>query len=69
MTSAVSLSNSAHVSAVNRRNIKTKPVNGGRIKFGICPLCDRKGYYKMHQRYERCRHCGMYRILLPGQDF
>ena len=39
------------------------------IKFGICPLCYKKGYYKIPQRYEHCRLCGMYRILVPGQDF
>ncbi len=69
MINAANLTNRAHSSTVNRRDIKTKQDNGGRIKFDICPLCDRKGYYKMHRRYEHCRLCGMYRILLPGQDF
>ena len=69
MINAANLTNRAHSSTVNRRDIKTKQVNGKSTKFDICPLCDRKGYYKMHQRYEHCRLCGMYRILLPGQDF
>ena len=69
MINAADRTNSAQSSTVNRRSIKTKQDNGRRIKFDFCPLCDRKGYYKMHRRYEHCRLCGMYRILLPGQDF
>ena len=40
-----------------------------KIKFAICPCCGRKGYYKVWCNYEKCRYCGFYRLLLPGQDF
>ena len=53
----------------NAQGTTAKQVKSKRIKFDICPLCDRKGYYKIHRRYEHCRLCGMYRILVPGQDF
>ena len=69
MINAANLTNRAHSSTENTQKIATKQVKSRRIKFDFCPLCDRKGYYKMHQRYEHCRLCGMYRILLPGQDF
>jgi len=45
----------------------TKRENG--TKFAYCPCCSRKGFYKMRYRYERCRYCGLHRVLLPGQDF
>jgi len=69
MVNAVDLTNWTHNSTESGQNIKTTPPDTRRIKFDICPLCDRKGYYKIHQRYEHCRLCGMYRILVPGQDF
>lgn len=42
---------------------------GKGTKFVHCPCCDKKGFYKVPCRYERCRYCGFYRMLLPGQDF
>ena len=38
-------------------------------KFTYCPHCHRRGLYKVRYHYERCRYCGLYRVLLPGQDF
>ena len=38
-------------------------------KFIYCPHCQRRGLYKVRHQYERCRYCGLYRVLLPGQDF
>jgi hypothetical protein len=43
--------------------------NGNGKKLGICPCCGRKGLYKIPRQYERCRCCGLHRILVPGQDF
>ena len=69
MVNAANLTNRAHSTIENTQKIAAEQVKSKRIKFDICPLCDRKGYYKIHQRYEHCRLCGMYRILVPGQDF
>ena len=69
MVNAVNLSRWAPDTVENMQEPATKQVKSRRIKFDICPLCDRRGYYKIHQRYEHCRLCGMYRILVPGQDF
>ncbi len=55
--------------AANRQNGKTRNNRGNGIRFGFCPCCGRKGYYKVTRRYEHCRCCGFQRILLPGQDF
>ena len=46
-----------------------KPRNGNGLRFAYCPHCARKGLYKVARRYERCRCCGLHRMLLPGQDF
>ena len=45
----------------------TRQENGR--KFIYCPHCHRRGLYKVKYHYERCRYCGLYRVLLPGQDF
>ena len=50
-------------------NEKNGDRNGNGIKFVYCPYCNKKGLYKMARRYERCRCCGLHRVLLPGQDF
>jgi uncharacterized protein (DUF983 family) len=42
---------------------------GGRLKFGFCPRCNKKGYYKVLRSYEHCKLCGLHMILVPGQDF
>ena len=36
--------------------------------FTDCPACGRKQLYK-RGHLERCRKCGYYRILPPGQDW
>ncbi len=55
--------------AINGQNGKRGNRNGNGVRFGFCPCCGRKGFYKVPCRYERCRCCGLHRILLPGQDF
>ena len=50
------------------RNGKGENRNNG-LKFAYCPCCNKKGLYKVARRYERCRCCGLHRVLLPGQDF
>ena len=42
--------------------------NGNLIKFSLCPCCRKKGFYK-NGHSEKCRYCGYWRIVLPGQDF
>lgn len=49
-------------------NGQTNKNNKGR-KLNYCPHCDKKGLYKISRSYERCRYCGIYRLLIPGQDF
>jgi len=41
---------------------------GNGIKYSNCPHCGRKGLHKNSHK-ERCRYCGLKRVLLPGQDF
>ncbi len=53
---------------VGYRNEKGENRNNG-LKFAYCPCCNKKGLYKVARRYERCRCCGLHRVLLPGQDF
>ncbi len=53
---------------VGYRNGKGENRNNG-LKFAYCPCCNKKGLYKVARRYERCRCCGLHRVLLPGQDF
>jgi len=55
--------------AINGQNGKRLYKNGNGVRFGFCPHCGRKGLYKVPHQYERCRCCGLHRILLPGQDF
>ena len=50
-------------------NGKGKNRNGNGLRFAYCPHCNKKGLYKVARRYERCRCCGLHRVLLPGQDF
>ena len=69
MVNAANLTSWVPGTIEDKQQTATKQVNSKRIKFDICPICDRKGYYKIHQRYEHCRLCGMYRILVLGQDF
>ena len=57
----------AYVAAINGQNGKSG--NGNGVRFGFCPYCGKKGFYKVPHRYERCRCCGLRRILVPGQDF
>ena len=52
---------------INGHNGKRGTGNG--VRFGFCPRCGRKELYKVPRGYERCRCCGLHRILLPGQDF
>lgn len=41
-----------------------------KMNYSQCPCCGRKGLYHLkNQHKERCRYCGLQRILLPGQDF
>jgi len=37
--------------------------------FTLCPSCNSKQWYHVRSAYERCRSCGYFRLLLPGQDF
>ncbi len=53
--------------AIKSRNGRRR--NGESLKFSFCPCCGRKGLYKVPRSYERCRCCGLHRIILPGQDF
>jgi len=69
MINAANLTGWAHSSMENGHNAKMNQINSEKIKYAICPVCGRKEYYKIQWRYEHCRHCGMYRILVPGQDF
>ena len=69
MVSAHNLTSWVPGTIEDKQKTATEQIKSRRIKFGICPLCDRKGYYKIHQRYEHCRLCGMHRLLVPGQDF
>jgi hypothetical protein len=48
---------------------KSKNRNGNGLRFAYCPRCNKKGLYKVAHWYERCRCCGLHRVLLPGQDF
>ena len=48
---------------------RSKRINGRNKGTVICPCCGHKTMYKIPRRYEHCRYCGLYRILLPGQDF
>jgi uncharacterized protein (DUF983 family) len=38
------------------------------VKYSYCPQCGRKGLYSVVRQYSRCRYCGLYRMMLPGQD-
>ena len=58
-----------YVPDVNGRNGKRGNGNGSGVRFGFCPYCGRKGFYKVPRQYERCRCCGLHRMLMPGQDF
>ncbi len=51
------------------RNKKISKGHGNGLKFGFCPRCGKKGYYKVSRAYEHCRFCGLNMILVPGQDF
>jgi len=47
-------------------NLKKQKGNG--LRFRYCAWCGKKGMYKV-RRWERCRYCGISRLLVPGQDF
>ena len=49
-----------------KQNIKN---NGKGLKYNLCPLCGKKGFYKLPRAYEHCRFCGLHMTLLPRQDF
>ena len=59
------------VDIVMLQSVTKKPnIGSGRgLRFMSCPHCGKKGYYKIPRLYERCRYCGINRMLLPGQDF
>jgi hypothetical protein len=52
---------------INGQTEKVRNRNG--VRYAYCPSCSKKGYYKVPRQYERCRCCGLHRILPPGQDF
>jgi hypothetical protein len=42
---------------------------GNETKFIFLSALQPAGLYRMSRQYEQCHYCGLYRALLPGQDF
>jgi len=69
MVETNNLPNSAQSFGLERSGKQNIKNNGKGLKYKLCPLCGKKGYYKMPRAYEHCKFCGLHMILLPGQDF
>ena len=69
MAETDNLPNSAQ--SLGFKRLSAQRINGKDkvLKYKSCPLCGKKGYYKVPRAYEHCRFCGLHMILLPGQDF
>ena len=69
MTETNNLPDSAQSLGFKRLSERKINGKGKGLKYQLCPLCGKKGYYKVPRTYEHCRFCGLHMILLPGQDF
>ena len=69
MAETNNLPDSAQSFGFERRSVRIINSNGKGLKYKLCPLCGKKGYYKVPRAYEHCRFCGLHMTLLPGQDF
>lgn len=67
MAETNNLPDSAPSFGFERRTVRI--INGKGLKYTLCPLCGKKGYYKVPRAYEHCKFCGLHMTLLPGQDF